>query len=178
MIKGSVVSLLVLVVAVAAAGARGRDELVRFDGGIGVIPVSSGAGTPNTDGTLASVRLNVVRGISPGGAPWRIADLKADIDIYGRVKVRGRGLLLAAGNSIGQTANQRVFVTLICEAAAPFVERSSATAGILLEPNGDFRIDDQLTPAPADCQSPVLLVRSSGNGAWFAAAVPKLDDDD
>jgi hypothetical protein len=39
-----------------------------------------------------------------------------------------------SGNSIGQNANQRVFATLLCEAAAPFVERSTAFPGVPLEP--------------------------------------------
>jgi hypothetical protein len=43
--------------------------------------------------------------------------------------VRGRGLLLASSNSIGQNANQSVFATLICEPTAPFVERSTSPAG-------------------------------------------------
>ena len=46
------------------------------------------------------------------GAPWRIADLRADIDTDGRIRVRGRGLLLANGNNIGQNANVSVFATL------------------------------------------------------------------
>jgi hypothetical protein len=85
-------------------------------------------------------------------------------------------LLLASGNSIGQNANQRVFATLICEAAAPFVEHSTAIAGVPLEANGDFRIDDTLSPTPFVCPSPVLLIRNTG-GVWFAAGIPKLGDD-
>jgi hypothetical protein len=177
MMKQAVVGLLVLGV-IAPVGARGRDTLASFEGGIGVVPVSNGAGAVNADGTLPNVKLNVVRGVSPGAGPWRIADLKADIDAYGRIKVRGRGLLLASGNSIGQNANQNVFATLICETTLPFVERSTALAGVPLAPNGDFRIDDTVTPAPSDCASPVLLIRSSANGAWFAAGIPQLGDDD
>ena len=156
--------------------ANGRDFLASFDGGIGVIPVSGGAGPVNTDGTFPNVKLNVVRGVPPAG-PWRIGDLKADIYTDGRIKLRGRGLLLASGNSIGSNANQHVFATLICEAAAPFVEHSTALAGVALEPNGDFRIDDALTPTPGDCASPVLLIRSATSGVWFAAGIPKLGDD-
>ena len=156
--------------------ASGRDLLARFEGGIGVIPVSNGAGPVNADGTLPNVRLNIVRGVFPGAGPWRIADLRADVDADGRIKVRGRGLLLASGNSIGQNANQRVFATLVCEAAAPFVERSTAFTGVPLEPNGDFRIDETLNPAPSECPSPVLLIRNAG-GVWFAAGVPKGDDE-
>jgi len=108
--------------------------------------------------------------------PWRIANLRADVDPYGRIKVKGRGLLLASGNSIGQNANQRVFATLICEATAPFVERNTDKAGVPLDANGDFRIDDVLSPAPLDCASPVLLIRNKA-GVWFAAGIPKLADD-
>ncbi len=162
---------------VALVSAQRSDSIARFEGGIGVIPVSNGAGPANPDGTFPNVRLNVVRGVSPGAGPWRIADLRADVDTSGQIRVSGRGLLLASGNSIGQTANQRVFATLICEAAAPFVERNSDKAGVPLEPNGDFRIDDMLDSAPSACPSPVLLIRNTG-GVWFAAAIPKHGDDD
>jgi hypothetical protein len=152
-----------------------RDVLARFEGGIGVIPAANGSGQANQDGTLPNVKLNIVRGVLPGAGPWRIADLRADIDVNGRIKVRGRGLLLASSNSIGQNANQSVFATLICEAAAPFVEHST-TVRVPLEPNGDFRIDDTLDSVPSECPSPVLLIRNAG-GVWFAAGIPKLGDD-
>ena len=44
-----------------SAAAQADDRLVRFDGGIGEIPVS----TPTTP--------NVVRNVSPGGQPWMIS---------------------------------------------------------------------------------------------------------
>ena len=162
----------------SAAMVQRRDILVSFDGGIGVIPAQNGAGVMNADGTFPDVRRNIVRGVAPGAGPWRIADLKATVDVDGRARVRGRGLLLASGNSIGQTANQVVFATLICEAAAPFVERSTSAAGVPLEPNGDFRIDDTLDSVPSECPSPVLLIRTTGNGSWFAAGVRQLGDDE
>lgn len=161
---------------VSAVSAHEGDPLARFEGGIGVIPVSNGAGPVNPDGTFPDVKLNVVRGVPPGAGPWRIADLKAVVDADGRISVHGRGLLLASSNSIGQNANQRVFATVICEAAAPFVERSTALAGVPLEANGDFRIDDTLNPAPSECASPVLLIRNTG-GVWFAAGIPKVGSD-
>ena len=161
---------------VGQLSARERDLLARFDGGIGVIPASTGVGQMNADGTFPNVRLNIVRGVFPGAGPWRIADLRADVDADGRIKVRGRGLLLASGNSIGQNANQRVFATLLCEPVPPFVERSTAFTGVPLEPNGDFRIDETLNPAPSECHSPVLLIRNTG-GVWFAAGIPKFGDD-
>ena len=151
-----------------------RDVLARFNGGIGVHPVSNVVGPANPDGTFPNVRQNIVRGVSPG-TPWRIADLKADVRTDGRIRVRGRGLLLASGNNIGHNGNVSVFATLFCEAAAPFVEHST-TSTVPLELNGDFRIDDTLNSVPSDCPSPVLLIRNS-SGVWFAAGIPTLGDD-
>jgi hypothetical protein len=166
---------------VAPAGVYAHDDgdgntfLARFEGGIGVDPVANAAGPVNQDGTFPNVKLNIVRGVPPG-APWRIADLRADVRVDGRITVRGRGLLLANGNSIGRNGNASVFATLICEAVAPFVEHSTIVS-VPLEPNGDFRIDSTLNSVPLDCPSPLLLIRNTG-GFWFAAGIPKLRDDD
>jgi hypothetical protein len=157
---------------VAALSAQDRDILARFDGGVGVIPVQNGAGAPNADGTLPNAKLNVVRGVSPGAGPWTIADLKAVVGTDGSISVKGKGLLLASGNGLGTNANQHVFATLICEPALPFVEHSTSSA-VALDPNGNFQIDDVLTNAPAECASPLLLIRA-GNGTWLAAGLPKL----
>jgi hypothetical protein len=166
------VAILLTVGIVGQVSARERDLLARFEGGIGVIPVTGGAGPVNADGTFPNVRLNVVRGVSPG-SPWRITDLRAEVFSDGRIQVRGRGLLLASGNSIGTNANQSVFATLICEASAPFVERNTTVTGVRLATNGDFRIDDTLSSVPTECASPVLLIRNTG-GVWFAAGIPDL----
>lgn len=165
----------VMILALAArAEAQEAGLLARFEGGIGVTPVSNVAGTANPDGTFSSVARNVVRGVAPAG-PWRIDGLSAVVTTDGRIRVRGRGLLLASGSRIGQNAGQRVFATLICEASDPFVERSTDPNGVPLEANGDFRIDDILNPLPWECASPVLLIRSSGSKAWFAAGIPVVD---
>jgi hypothetical protein len=177
MAKQTAVTALILIIlgTVGHVMAKEKDFIARFDGGIGVIPVSNGAGPVNADGTFPNVRLNVVRGVNPGAGPWRIAELRADVDTDGRIKVRGRGLLLASGNSIGRNGNQSVFATLICEAAAPFVEHNT-TVSVPLAANGDFRIDDTLNTLPLDCPSPVLLIRNTG-GVWFAAGIPRFGDD-
>lgn len=162
---------------VDSVSARERDFLVSFEGGIGVIPVSNGTGPVNPDGTtFPNVTRNVVRGVNPSGQNWRIDSLRASIFTDGQIKVRGRGLLLAGGNSIGQNANLSVFATLICETATPFVEHSTNTVGVPLDVNGNFRIDDTISAAPAACASPVLLIRGT-NGTWIAAGIVKHDDD-
>jgi hypothetical protein len=171
--------MVTLLAGASALPALADDTLVKFKGGIGVIPVSSGV-VPAGNQPLTSemVNRNFVRGVPPPGQIWVIADLRADVKTNGRIKVRGKGLLLGGGNNIGGNGNASVFATLICEAAAPFVERNTNPAGVPLDPNGDFRIDDSLDPAPYGCESPVLLVRNAANRTWFAAGIPKRENDD
>jgi len=155
-----------------ATALRAAKPIIRLDGGIGVDPISNVI--VNADGSVTVTR-NAVRGVNPPGQIWRIDSLKGDVDADGRIDVTGRGLLLAGGNNIGFNANQSVIATLICEPAAPFTLHSTPAPGVPLDPNGDFRIDDVLSPAPpADCASPVLLIRSgAGTGPWFAAGILK-----
>jgi hypothetical protein len=128
-------------------GATADDALVRFDGGIGVDPIAgivSNAPAPN-----------VVRGIPPGGFPWVVRRLRADVKADGRVQVDVRGLLLAGGNVIGTNVGQRVLAMLFCGAPGANGTLGNATAHISdpaclpLDANGDVEIDDVLTPAPA-----------------------------
>ena len=70
------------VVSLAPSLGRADDSLVRFKGGIGVDGVS---GAPGTDPTAASVTRNIVRGVQPGGAPWVIADFRAEVQASGRI---------------------------------------------------------------------------------------------
>ena len=137
-----------------SAAASADDRLVRFDGGIGVIPVNS-------------TGANTVRGTSPGGQPWVISRLTADVRTDGRISVDGRGLLIAGGDSIATNANQSVRAKLFCGAA-------SFTSDLVpLEPDGDFRIDGMLNATPPDpCDNPALLIVNAG-GRWFAAGIPK-----
>ena len=149
------------------------DETLKFQGGIGVLPVAAGMGQ---GATATVVTRNIVRGVQPAGQIWVISALRADVKVDGRIHVDGRGLLLGGGNQIGFNANASVFATLICEGVAPFIQHSTNLAGVPLAVNGDFRIDDVLVPTPpAECASPVLLIRTSGGGAWFATGIPKFN---
>jgi hypothetical protein len=137
--------------------------------------VSTGVGTAPT---ATTVNRNIVRGVQPPGQIWTIRDLDATVKTDGSIRVRGRGLLLAGGNALGSNAGARVFATLICETATPFTQRNTNLAGVQLAPDGDFEIDDLLSPAPPAppaCTRPVLLIRNTaGNQAWFAAGIPDL----
>jgi hypothetical protein len=148
------------------------ETLASFKGGIGVIPVSSGVGTA---ATAEVVNRNFVRGVQPGLFIWVIRNLEAKVRTNGHIEVEGEGLLLGSSDDIGGTMGDFVFATLICEAAAPFTEHNSNLAGVPLDPNGNFRIDDVLSDAPTTCDSPVLLIRNAANLRWFAAGIPVED---
>jgi hypothetical protein len=138
--------------------------LVRFNGGIGVIP-----GTTNT-----------VRGVAPAGQIWVISSLRAAVNTAGQISVQGTGLLLGGGNGIGTSAGLRIFATLFCGPAGSATASSttistSGSLGVQLTGDGAFAINaDTLSPPPPDpCTTPVLLIRSTGGSQpWFAAGIP------
>ena len=166
------VAAIAAALSLAAFSANADDRLARFDGGIGVIPVSNVAVTGTTAADqVVTVTPNTVRGVPPAGQIWVIEKLDAKVGTDGSITVKGEGLVLGGGNSTGRATGQRVIATLICEAAAPFVQRSTTAAGVPLADNGDFRIDDMLSSVPAECASPMLLIRNAANGGWFAAGI-------
>ena len=169
-LKLAIMGMVALAAAIPAiAVADGPDALVRFKGGIGVDPISNVTASSGT----TTISANAVRGVSPPGQIWVIRDLDAKVDIYGHIRVRGSGLLLAGGNGIGTTAGLSVFATLFCGPAASAVASSSSMTGVALDPDGDFTIDDVLSPAPVSpCVDPVLLIRATvGSHPWFAAGI-------
>jgi hypothetical protein len=156
-----------LLLAAVVQPVEAQQRFLRFEGGIGVHPLSNV--TINGEGGVV-VSPNAVRGVPPGGQPWVIADLTADIRADGRIRVDGRGLLLAGGNNVGLNGGASVIATLICE---DNIQRSTDAVGVALAPDGDFRINDMLSPwPPTTCESPVLLIRNTA-GRWFAAGILK-----
>lgn len=144
---------------VAPLCAGAQDPLVRFEGGIGSQPFARNA--------AGAVVANDVLGVIPGGRPWVISRLSADVKTDGRISVDGRGLLLAGGNNVGRTGGQSVRAKLFCGGVA-----HDTTALVLLEPNGDFRIDEVLSGLPNPCADAILLI-VNGGGNWFAAGIAK-----
>ena len=149
--------------ALPAVSAIAADQIARFEGGIGSQPLATAGGN-----TIP----NAVLGVNPGGRPWVIKRLIAEARDDGRIRVDGRGLLLAGGDGIGTPGGQSVRARLFCDG----VEHNSDDVAELDE-HGDFRIDSHLTPTPpSPCNRPVLLivnVPQQGSPVWFAAGIPK-----
>src|SRR5262249_48056507 len=112
-----------------------HDTLVKFKGGIGVIPISNVVVA--ADGTI-TVNRNMVRGVNSPGQIWRIANLEARIKTNGDIKIEGKGLLLAGGNTIGTNGGQSVAAQLFCG------DQTFTSAGVPLEPDGEFKISGVL----------------------------------
>jgi hypothetical protein len=155
------ISMLAAVVFLLGAMAQSAlaQNLATFKGGIGDI----------TTGSTATSVFN----IAAAGQIWVIRDLTAEVRVDGMITVNGQGLLLGAGNGIGSNAGASVFATLFC-ANDGNIPHSTNAAGVALQVNGDFRIQDSVLPAPpTTCTSPVLLIRNT-SGVWFAAGIPFL----
>lgn len=170
------ISLFALALLVLPAAAPAGTTVVEFEGGIGSQPL---AGSPT--GLIA----NDVRGVPPGGRPWEIRKLRATVkseDGHARIVVKGEGLILGGGNNVGLPgAPREVAATLFCGADA------FNSTSVLTNAAGDFRIRSTLvgpnatTELPDPCTTPTLLIRNAPNGvpgAWFAAGIPKMGDED
>jgi hypothetical protein len=147
----------------SATAARADDDLLKFDGAIGVIPVTGGGAA------------NIVFGVNPGGQPWVLRTFKANVGPTGKITAKGSGLLFGGGNNIGTRGTiANVALTLFCGGVA------HSTGSVALDLHGNFSVKGaDLNPAlPLPCATPVLLVRSFGTapGNWFAAGIPAEDD--
>jgi hypothetical protein len=156
-------ALIALMASAPSPSAAADASLFVFRGGIGATPVIAGDVVTNTP------LPNDVLGIAPGGRPWVIQALNATVRANGDIQVDGRGLVLAGGNAIGTSGGQSVFASFFCNGQAT---PEFNTQAVQLAANGDFKIKGTFAQVPPTlCATPVLLIRSSANGNWFAAGV-------
>jgi len=165
--------------------AAADDPILKFKGGIGVIPTSSVTCSPSvspsapscTTSSTVSVTAtqNFVRGQTPGGQIWVIRELDAEVSANGNITVHGKGLLLGGGNSAGGVpAGLSVFATLSCSSTGTFGLSSTNFTGVAVSANGNFQINGTLSPTPTfpSCTSPLLLIQSTAMGHhWFALGI-------
>jgi hypothetical protein len=163
-----------------------KNLLVAFEGAINLDPSTATLGT----GGVVGVTTNTVRGIAPGGRPWVLRKLSANVTRDGQLVARGKGLLLASGEFIATPgAVTAVGATLTCGAADATATRYDTIGPFTLDAAGNFAIRGPLTNdgvntavLPTTCSNPVLLIRSYNTttkllGGWFAAGIPDSGDD-
>lgn len=165
-----------LLMLAASAAFAGGPPLLRFNGAIGVDPLTAAGGTD---------QLNVVRGINPGGRAWVLRRFEARVHADGSVAARGRGLLFSSGDVIATRGPvAQVVLTLACGPADATAAKYHSEP-VPLDLAGNFGVrgllrgdDGNVAPlAATGCDNPQLLVRASATGGWFAAGILAADDD-
>jgi hypothetical protein len=166
------------VIALTSLGAGANDTLLKFNGGIGVIP-AGGVVQPDGQplGSPGVVKPNIVRGFFPPGAPWRINSLKATVKVDGHINLTGTGLLLAGGDKIGTTAGVSVRASVVC-GTSPLDTTDHETPSIVqLSPEGDFAFDEVLDSANlTTCVNPTLVIFNPFTAQWLAAGILSADN--
>jgi len=167
-----------LALAAASASAAPAAVILKFNGAIGVDPLTAAGGVDVS---------NVVRGVSPGGRAWVIRKLDARVFSDATVEIRGKGLLFSSGDVIATRGPvTHVAATLACGPADGTALKLS-TAPAELNAAGNFTIRGPLLDGvntavlPATCDNPQLLIRGANPttgalGGWFAAGILDLED--
>jgi len=168
---------LISTLALASTAAPSTDLLFKFDGGIGVTPVSqvldlqSNGGSPDQ----GEVVENLVRGHFASKQPWRIANLHATVRTDGTIQVQGHGLLLAGGDHIGTSQAANVRASLVCGMGADANSRFEIfTSFHALTDDGEFSFDEVLpnfTSLPNPCVEPALIIWDANTARWLAASI-------
>jgi hypothetical protein len=133
-----------------ATPADGNAEILKFHTMAPVIGAFVGrTGTP-------------IRGIHGGGLPWAIDSADGALSPDGRLRVRVRGLVLAAGPLTGTNPIPTFRAILSFENAAPiFTDAVAASA------TGDAEIDTQVD-VPHPGFAPIIFVGPGTAPVWFA----------
>lgn len=115
---------------------------------------------------------NPIRGINGGGLPWTLISAKGELKGSGKLEVKVKGLVFAAGPNVGKNTVPNFRATVSCLTSGAGVVNVTtdlfpATLGPATEGGGNSNIEAQLS-LPQPCIAPIIFVTSPG-GAWFAA---------
>ena len=148
--------LLLLVVAVAPATAKNQEKIIEFDTMAPVTGPFVGAANP-------------INGVAGGGLPWQIQEGRGELRASGRLEVRVRGLVLAAGPQAGTNPITQFKAILSCRTIDGLGQPALLNVETGLFPassTGDADIEDTVT-IPSPCFAPILFVTNPA-GRWFA----------
>lgn len=124
--------------------------------------------------------------VTGGGAPWHTSDGHAEVDLTtGALRFEVKGLVLAAGNSIGTPDGiTSVKGTLVCDTTGTATGNSTLVDSplVTLSAQGNAKFKGSLGVLPPACTGQpniAFLIRTSG-GAWLASGMVRsteIDDD-
>ena len=156
-------SLAALVLSAGALAATATGVAFGDSGNSGDAPDllrSSMAGSLTSDKPIFSTVPGGSVLVTPGGAPWDLAEGSARVRADGRTEVEVRGLLIP---NVGVATVRTVTASLICNGAV--VDTSMP---VPLSTAGDATIEDDLM-VPARCIAPVVMVNPNGRTGAFIA---------
>jgi hypothetical protein len=133
----------------AAAEDASGVAILTFHTMIGVSGPFVGAGMP-------------IRGIPGGGLPWRLREAEGELRRDGRLRVRVRGLVLAAGPKAGTNPVPTFRAIVSFEGAPPIF-----TPPVPASSEGDADINAQVD-LPDPGFAPIIFVAAGAFVAWFA----------
>ncbi len=105
---------------------------------------------------------NPVRGIHGGGLPWLLTAADGELGLDGRLRVRVRGLVLAAGPAAGTNPIPTFRAIVSFENAAPIF-----TDPVPASTDGDAEIDTQVALLHSGI-APIIFVAHGVAPSWFA----------
>jgi hypothetical protein len=152
--------------------------------GLGSVSIGFADGPKVVNEAIVGSTPNImIRSVISGAAPWVVKNGRARLDPSGHLKIKVKGLLIAAGALangeavpapiIGTVATvTTVHAALTCGGpggGVPFT--ITPTDGVPIGPNGDFEIDANLA-LPVVCSQPIILIRigtPEEPGPWIAS---------
>ncbi|RPJ25347.1 MAG: hypothetical protein EHM33_14835 [Chloroflexi bacterium] len=114
---------------------------------------------------------NPIRDINGGGLPWTLRSASGELKTNGRLEIKVRGLVFAAGPNTGSNTLTSFRAVVSCLASDGSVqniqtEEFPATTGPASSGGGNAKIETTVS-LPQPCIAPIVFVTSSG-GAWLA----------
>ena len=103
-----------------------------------------------------------IRGIPGGGFPWRLTAAAGELRRDGRLRVRVRGLVLAAGPKAGTNPIPTFRAIVSFEGASPLF-----TAPVPASTAGDAEINTRVE-LPTPGFAPIIFVGAGTAAVWFA----------
>ena len=114
---------------------------------------------------------NPIRGINGGGLPWTLTSASGELKASGKLEIKVKGLVFAAGPNEGSNTIPDFRAIVSCLQSDGSVENVTselfpATIGAAMDGGGDAKIETKLS-LPQPCIAPIIFV-TSPSGAWFA----------